>query len=364
MNAPMTPAALAEARRLSEICNACRYCEGYCPVFPAMFARRVFDDGDLSYLANLCHGCKGCWHACQYAPPHEFGVNLPATLSDVRAGTWAEHAWPAGAGQLFRRNGTMVSLVTGTVLALTILATMLFVNGTVLTGAHTGPGAFYAVIPHGVMVTLGGLTFGWAALAMALGVRSYWRSLGGGPVPRKALIAALGDAATTRHLGSNGGGCNDTGEGFSQGRRHMHMAVMWGFLLCFAATSAGTLMHYLLGWDAPYPWYSLPVLLGSVGGIGIIVGCAGLFAVKLGTDPGPEAARLKGMETGFLALLFLVSLTGMALLFWRPTSAMGGLLAIHLGFVFAFFMTMPYSKFVHGLYRLAALVKFHAERGD
>jgi len=61
--------ARGEARRMMEICNACRYCEGFCPVFPAMEMRRSFPDGDLGHLANLCHNCKGCWHACQYAPP-------------------------------------------------------------------------------------------------------------------------------------------------------------------------------------------------------------------------------------------------------------------------------------------------------
>ena len=76
---------LAEARRTMEICNACRYCEGFCPVFPAMELRRAFSDGDLGYLANLCHNCKGCWHACQYAPPHEWGLNLPRAFADLRA---------------------------------------------------------------------------------------------------------------------------------------------------------------------------------------------------------------------------------------------------------------------------------------
>ncbi|MEM8843158.1 MAG: 4Fe-4S ferredoxin, partial [Pseudomonadota bacterium] len=66
---------MAEARRTMEICNACRYCEGYCPVFPAMERRRAFASADLGHLANLCHNCKGCWLACQYAPPHEFGLN-------------------------------------------------------------------------------------------------------------------------------------------------------------------------------------------------------------------------------------------------------------------------------------------------
>jgi citrate/tricarballylate utilization protein len=61
-------------------------------------------------------------------------------------------------------------------------------------------------------------------------------------------------------------------------------------------------------------------------------------------------------------MLFLTSLTGLLVLALRETSAMGVLLAIHLGVVLALFLSMPYGKFVHGLYRYAALVKYAAER--
>ena len=73
--------ALAEADRLMTVCNSCRYCEGICAVFPAMEMRRAFSDGDLNYLANLCHGCSACYYDCQFSPPHEFNVNVPATMA-------------------------------------------------------------------------------------------------------------------------------------------------------------------------------------------------------------------------------------------------------------------------------------------
>ena len=78
---------LQEAERVMGICNACRYCEGFCAVFPAMERRRTFADGDLIYLANLCHNCRGCYYACQYAPPHEFDMNVPKVLEEVRVET-------------------------------------------------------------------------------------------------------------------------------------------------------------------------------------------------------------------------------------------------------------------------------------
>ena len=76
------------------ICNACRYCEGYCAVFPAMEKRRTFSEADLHYLANLCHNCGECYYACQYAPPHEFAVNVPQALAQIRVESYRQYARP------------------------------------------------------------------------------------------------------------------------------------------------------------------------------------------------------------------------------------------------------------------------------
>jgi citrate/tricarballylate utilization protein len=158
--------AVADAKRFMEICNACRYCESYCAVFPAMEQQRSFTDTDMAYLANLCHNCQGCYHACQFSPPHEFGINLPKTFAEVRQQSYAEYAWPAGAGKLFEKNGTLVSLLSAAAIALVIILTMAFHDLESLTRARSGPGSFYAVIPWGVMVAIAGITFGYAVIAL------------------------------------------------------------------------------------------------------------------------------------------------------------------------------------------------------
>jgi len=68
------------------------------------------------------------------------------------------------------------------------------------------------------------------------------------------------------------------------------------------------------------------------------------------------------MDVAFLLLLFLTGASGMLLLALRESAAMGTLLVIHLGFVAGLFLTAPYSKFAHVVYRYAALVRNSIEQ--
>ena len=113
------------------VCNSCRYCEGLCAVFPAMEMRRAFSDGDLNYLANLCHGCGACYTDCQFSPPHEYNVNVPQTLAIARAESYAAYAWPRAFSGLFARNGLAISMIA----ALSVAA---FIFGFAAFNDHAG----------------------------------------------------------------------------------------------------------------------------------------------------------------------------------------------------------------------------------
>jgi citrate/tricarballylate utilization protein len=356
---------LEEADRLMTVCNSCRYCEGLCAVFPAMEMRRSFSDGDLNYLANLCHACGACYTDCQFSPPHEFNVNVPRTLAIARAESWSAYAWPLAFSGLFARNGLAISVIAALSVAAFILGFAAFNGHQVLVGIHTGPGAFYALMPHNAMAALFGAAFLYAIVALGLGVRAFWRDIGepiGMAIEPASLWQAIKDAGRLRYLDGGGVGCFNEDEHPTDRRKIYHHLTFYGFLLCFAATSVATLYHYLLAREAPYPWWDLPVVLGTLGGIGLLIGPAGLLAERFKRDTALVDEKRTGMDVAFIVMLFLTSLTGLGLLLLRDTIAMGPLLALHLGVVFALFVTLPYGKFVHGLYRFLALVRYAKER--
>ncbi|MEQ1946506.1 MAG: tricarballylate utilization 4Fe-4S protein TcuB [Bryobacteraceae bacterium] len=341
----LTPTA-REAERLMVICNACRYCEGYCAVFPAMERRLNFAQADLDYLANLCHNCAECYYACQYAPPHEFAVNVPRVFAELRAETYKKYAWPGPLAALFRGKRIVIPWIIG-------LAAL------VLSVANPAGTAFYDVIPHEAMVSIFLAVSALIVSAHVAGFIRFWKGAGETVsefLNPTAIAQAAADVLSMKNLSSGGVGCTYPNERHSQARRIFHHFTFYGFLLCFASTTVAALYHFT-GSVAPYSYTSVPVVLGTLGGIGLLIGPIGLYSLKRSRDPRIVDPAQDGSDIDFLGLLFFTSFTGLMLLAMRGTAVMGPLLIVHLAVVLCLFLTLPYGKFVHGIYRSAALVK-------
>ncbi len=331
------------------ICNSCRYCQGFCAVFPAMERRLDFSEADLHYLANLCHNCAECFYACQYAPPHEFAVNVPKVLAEIRLESYREYGRP----------GVILGATATSALAIALaIVALIFVP-------HTHGGDFYAAVPHSVMVGVFGAMGVLVLVLWAIGLARFWKDSGPTRKLRVApCFAALKDVLTLSNLSSHGAGCTYPDERHSQARRLFHHLTFYGFLLCFASTTVAAVYDNVLGWKAPYAYLSLPVMLGAMGGVGLILGPVGLLALKLRRDRRVIDSRQDGMDLALIGLLLASAVTGVALMALRSTAAMSPLLAIHLAVVAALFATLPFGKFVHGIYRFAALLRNALEKRD
>lgn len=355
---------MREGEHMMTVCNACRYCEGFCAVWPAMEFRRSFAEGDLNYLANLCHNCSECYYACQYAPPHEWEINPPKMFAQIREHSYEKYAWPGGLASAFRSNGLVVSLVTALALIVLLFGVVQGLGSGSLSSAVPG-GDFYKITSHELLVVIFGAVGLFSALALLVGLIRFWGDVGeqvSDLTNASALMKAAKEVLRLEYLDDRGWGCAYPDEKSSQTRRWLHHFTFYGFLLCFAATTLGAIYYYGFGWRGPYGYGSLPVVLGTLGGIGLLIGPLGLLALKMRRNREITDEDQHGMDVAFLVLLLLTSATGLLLLALRESASMGKLLVVHLGLVLALFVTLPYGKFVHGIYRSAAVLKYALER--
>ena len=339
-----------EAIRMLNICNACRYCEGHCAVFPALERRLELNRRDLEALAHLCHQCGACFHNCQYAPPHEFAVNLPKTLASEQQASFARHN---------RAAGLLVRYPVTTATVSVLAATLLFVFAVhEQSGLFQRTENFYDLLSHSVMA----ITFSVIGLMipgswLVVTIR-YWKTLRL-PAPwnihPRAWWQATTHAVKLKNLdGGHGSGCPVENDEPGLAKRTCHHWVVVGFLLCFAATASGTLLHYVYSLPAPYDWLSLPKFFGVTGGIALSYGCIGLLRISYQTDPATQ--HQPGFSRVLTWLLLLVALSGLALPLLKGTAWLGISLAVHLGLVSGLFLNLAIGKFLHSLFRYLALI--------
>ena len=357
--------AIDEARRVMTICNACRYCEGYCAVFLEMTRHRTFQDHTLEDLSHLCHNCTACFHACQYKPPHEFQVNVPAALSALRHSSYAVNVWPASAGLVFAHNGVFIASLFVVSLLASVMLGLLLHDPTHLFSQHLGAGAFYRVIAHSTIVLLAGVALTFAVVAAVVPLLRLHRRDDRPPTRSRlrALGRTLSDIASLRNMGGgHGEGCNTEDDGFSNRRRLFHQLTAWGFLLCFLSTATATVYELVFGWLSPFSLTSLPVLLGMVGGVGIVAGPIGLLVEHRRMAPEVNGGAHQDLTVALITSLLLVGISGFAVLLLRETQWMGLVLIVHFGWVLAFFLMIPYSKFMHVPMRASSLYRHHRHR--
>jgi citrate/tricarballylate utilization protein len=355
----------AEANRQLTICNACRYCEGLCPVFPALELRKAFTPDDIRYLANLCHDCRACEQACMFVAPHEFGISFPKIMSEVRMESYEHWSWPRFLAKSFSNTPKGVLVGVGTSIIVCVAAFFTIPRDR-LFAVHTEPGSFYQIVPYLAMIVPAIFLVFYGAAIWLQGSIQFWSNGERDPLMQKPkgiglVMSALFDAVTARYLGGGGGGCAYPTPRPTQVRRVFHEMVVFGFLFDFISTNLAFLYQDFLHDPPPYGLTSLPVLFGTVGGIMLVIGVSGLIYLKMKSDRGQAADNAYSLDYAFLIFLGLAAATGLLTLVLRSTAAMGTILILHLATVAGLFITAPYGKFVHFVYRILAIIRYQVE---
>ncbi|WP_144669851.1 tricarballylate utilization 4Fe-4S protein TcuB [Campylobacter jejuni] len=344
-----------EARKSCIICNSCRYCEGLCAVFPAMEKKREFSLKDMDYLANLCHQCSECFYDCQYAQPHEFNVLIPKQFAALRQYSYEKYAFPNFLGLAFRKNAVLTSIV------LILCLFFGFWSASTYEGENV-KGKFFAIVSYDYMVSIFATVSLLVLLALVGSVAKFYHAIEIKNLNFTVFIKSLKDALSLKYLGGHKNeGCTYPNEKRSNIRKIFHHFTAYGFLFCFIATSLGAFYHHFLNLVAPYDFTQLPKIFGSLGGIMLCIGTLGLFVLKSVADKNIVDSQSMGMDYVFIFMLFLVSFTGLLLMLLKQSYFLPYMLWFHLSCVLAFFIMMPYSKFVHMFYRFVALLKYNSE---
>lgn len=347
----------AEAERQLNVCNACRYCEGYCPVWPALELRTDLTPGDMTHLANLCHDCQACFTACMYTTPHEFAVNPPELFTRLREDGYRRYVWPHSVPRWMRGRRGVVAWF-GAVAALLVALSVLTNNGAVF--AEPNSGSAYELIPHLLLVAVVTVPTLWTVGVLCVAVARYWKDTHGpfrDLLHLRGWVTALGEGLQLRQMHGGGEGCDYPGDAPTSGRRYFHLATSYGFLLCFVSTVSAWFMQQFLGMLPPYGYLSVPVITGTAGGLGLLVGCTGLLVLKGRSDPARSTEQMLRADHGFLWALLVLAATGLLTLVLRGGPLFGPVLVVHLAAIVVAFGVAPYTKFVHWIYRLLALYK-------
>ena len=188
-----------EASRQVKICNSCRYCEGLCPVFPAMTEHREFNAKNITYLANLCHNCQACYYACQYSEPHQFKINIPQVFNEVRKDTFIKFSTPNIFAGIFKNSAIITFLLTALFIALTFILAIHF-NGQ-LFAKPAAQQSFFKVIPLWLMNGIPLTISAFVVLSIVISVFKYIRfidlQISKNFIP--AVIKSIKDIGTLNH---------------------------------------------------------------------------------------------------------------------------------------------------------------------
>ena len=336
-------------------CYQCATCSGVCELAPsdAPFPRQQMlwaQWGMLDRLAAdpavwLCHQCNDCTVRCpRDAQPGD-------VLQALRSLIIEQLAFPSVLGRLVGAARTTWPILLGVSIAFWIV--LLGVTGhlAVPTGLEAGWG-YDALVPH---VFIYGVFFpvaAWTLVAMWVGARRHWKLMGAYH-PRDGsflanLVPALGEVATHSRFSS----CDTAAP-----RKTGHLLLLWGFV--GAAVTSGLLIvaMYVQGLEMPLALTHPYKILGNVSAGLLVVGGAILVGNRIGD--GRVAGRSHAFDVFFLGVVALVITTGMVVELARlgdaPALALW-LYIVHLGSVMCLFLTFPYSKFAHMVYRTLAMV--------
>ncbi len=343
----MTPL-MEEGIRQFNICNACRYCEGYCAVWDAIERESSFLPLDMKHYSNLCHDCRECYYVCPYTGDHEFKLNIPGLLSEIRLETYSENIWPRIARKSLDHPVASWAIVISISLVFTFGLTI-FLSGTKYLFSPSTLSD--QIIPDPYFKLLSFLLYAYVIIMWSLEGLKYWHSIKKPErrITPKYFLLGLKDALQHRYFGGGSAGCNYPGESGTITRLVFHAMLLGGFLLDLA-----TILFY--------PDMSRAVVLSyTAGATAMFIGSLFLLVFKPLSNLSLLSSGMKHNDYPFTTAMMITGLTGMLFPLTSGTLFYSYFFLIHIALIAAIFLIAPYSKFLHPVFRVVSLAANRSE---
>jgi len=289
----------------------------------------------------LCHQCNDCTVRCpRDAKPGDAMQTLRSLLIE-------EVGAPRLLARLVGRARTTWPILLG--LPTLLWAIYIFaVNG--FATART-PLAYGDVVPVWMIYSVFLPAAAFAAVAAVLGARRCWTAWGNEGARSGTLLQGLGAVAWDVLGHRRFKTC-----GAARPRRMGHLLLLWGFLGALLTTTLLGIAMDFFGVKTPLPQLHPIKILGNLSAVLLTVGVIWLVVNRI-TDE-KSAGRSGAFDVFFLVLVALVVLSGIGAQlgrFFLPVPVALALYVLHLGTILSMFLTFPFSKFAHALYRTLAL---------
>jgi len=334
-------------------CYQCATCTSVCELatqdtaFPRrqmLWAQWGLADRLLSDPAIwLCHQCNDCSVRC---PRDAKPGDVMQAARSLAVEQWSA---PRFIGKLVAKAAYTWPLLIG----LPILFWVLLLHQTVGLEAPGQLLAYEQFVPHSLIYAVYFTTAALVLLAITASGRRMWRLLGQN-APRAGsffghLGGALAEVASHKRFGSCGA---------ARSRKWAHFFLVWGFVGAALASALLIVEMYGFGSSLPLEQAHPVKILANISAAFLVLGGGWLLVNRFrGSE---HTGTSTAFDTFFLAVVLLVIYTGVLIEVYRlagtdPQIACG-VYVVHLGVVLCLFLTFPFSKFAHLVYRTLAMV--------
>ena len=340
-------------------CYQCATCSSVCQLAPegAPFPRRqmlMAQWGMEDRLAAdpalwLCHQCNDCSVRC----PRDV---RPGDVMSVLRGLAVEKlSTPRFLGTLVGKAATTWPiLILGPVVFWGIVLSIMN-GGPTFSGWDTGT-HYAGFAPHWLIYLIYMLSAAFAVAAAGASAMKFWKLLGQNGEREGSFFQHLIPAVKEIILHKRFEDCEA-----AKPRKKGHQLLFWGFVLAFITTTADAIAIHILGiHEVPFPLWHPVKIIGNAGAVLLVVG--GFLLMSYRQNPEGNAGASTAFDTFFLGVVLLVIGTGVFTEAFGPSMLdlpavlSGWFYILHLATVLTLFLTFPYSKFAHMLYRTLAMV--------